>query len=95
MAFDNCHAETIAKVIGCDVHTLKGHFSSVLTKKRAEGKAALRHAQRELAKTNAGMAIFLGKNELGQSDRQDHQVKVTFAQIAKQALEAGDTGVSG
>jgi hypothetical protein len=36
------------------------------------GKISLRRVQLRLAETNAAMAIFLGKNLLGQSDRQEH-----------------------
>ncbi len=42
------------------------------------GKASLRRTQFRLAETNAGMAIFLGKNLLGQRDQivQEHTGKV-------------------
>lgn len=40
---------------------------------RMEGKVSLRRIQYNLAPKSAAMAIFLGKNELGQSDRQDIQ----------------------
>lgn len=40
---------------------------------RMEGKVSLRRIQYSLAPKSAAMAIFLGKNELGQSDRQDIQ----------------------
>jgi hypothetical protein len=36
------------------------------------GKASLRRTQFRLAETNAGMAIFLGKNMLGQRDQIEH-----------------------
>lgn len=45
---------------------------SVIQKEKAErGKISLRRAQFQLAEKNAAMAIFLGKNYLGQSDRQE------------------------
>ena len=40
---------------------------------RQQGKVSLRRIQYNLAPKSAAMAIFLGKNELGQSDRQDIQ----------------------
>ena len=46
-------------------------FAEVFAKKRGRGKIALRRAQFELAKKSAAMAIFLGKNYLGQTDRQE------------------------
>ena len=44
------------------------NFSSVFAKKREGGKISLRRAQFRLAEKNAAMAIFLGKQYLGQSD---------------------------
>ena len=43
-------------------------FSAVFAKKREGGKISLRRAQFRLAEKNAAMAIFLGKQYLGQSD---------------------------
>nr|DAZ07905.1 MAG TPA: hypothetical protein [Caudoviricetes sp.] len=43
-------------------------FSQVFRQKRLEGKASLRRMQWTLARRSAAMAIFLGKNYLGQSD---------------------------
>lgn len=43
-------------------------FSDIREQKRAGGKINLRRAQFRLAETSASMAIFLGKNILGQRD---------------------------
>lgn len=43
-------------------------FSAVYAKKREKGKISLRRAQFRLAEKSATMAIFLGKNYLGQKD---------------------------
>ncbi len=43
-------------------------FSEIYAKKREKGKISLRRAQFNLAKKSAAMAIFLGKNYLGQRD---------------------------
>ena len=43
-------------------------FSAVFAEKRCAGKISLRRAQFKLAEKNAAMAIFLGKNYLGQRD---------------------------
>ena len=52
--------------------TYKGRgFSDVFREKRGLGKISLRRYQFELAKKSASMAIFLGKNYLGQNDRQE------------------------
>ena len=45
-------------------------FSEVFKQKRGKGKISLRRAQFELAKKNATMAIWLGKQYLGQKDVQ-------------------------
>ena len=47
-------------------------FSSIYENKSAIGKTSLRRAQFKLAEKSAAMAIFLGKNYLGQSDRVEH-----------------------
>ena len=43
-------------------------FSEVFRQKRGRGKISLRRTQWKLAEKNASMAIFLGKNYLGESD---------------------------
>lgn len=43
-------------------------FSATYEKKREAGKISLRRAQFRLAERSASMAIFLGKNYLGQTD---------------------------
>lgn len=55
-------------------HYDKG-FSEVFRLKRGKGLTSLRRRQFQLAETNPAMAIFLGKNYLNQSDRQDIDVK--------------------
>jgi hypothetical protein len=54
--------------------TYRLSFSEVFKIKRQIGYASLRRAQFELAKKNATMAIFLGKNLLGQQDVQQQEV---------------------
>lgn len=51
--------------------------ADVLHQGKELGKRSLRRTQFELAKSNAGMAIFLGKNYLDQTDRQDITQSVT------------------
>lgn len=60
-------------------------FSVVFKKKREMGKISLRRHQFKLAEKNSNMAIFLGKNYLGQSDNETHfdnssdaEITVTF-----------------
>lgn len=49
-------------------------FSDIYKKKSAYGKASLRRNQFELAKKSYAMAIFLGKQYLGQRDVIENQV---------------------
>lgn len=49
--------------------TYKNGFSVVFEQKRSKGKISLRRSQFKLAEKSAAMAIFLGKNYLGQSDK--------------------------
>lgn len=53
---------------GWCMRTYGEHFSEVFSKKREAGKISLRRSQWRLAEKSAAMAIFLGKNYLGQSD---------------------------
>ena len=52
-------------------------FSDVFQKKRAKGKISLRRAQFKLAEKNATMAIFLGKQYLGQREQVEVEHKNT------------------
>ena len=66
--------------------TYKRGFSEVFAQKRGAGKISLRRGQWRLAEKNATMAIFLGKQFLGQRDSVD--VAVTDAKgIALDELE--------
>lgn len=72
-----CTEEEICAVFGVDDMTLARwvkdnyegrRFSEVFREKRAGGRSSLRRRQWNLAETNATMAIWLGKNWLGQRD---------------------------
>ena len=66
--------------------THQASFSEVFKQKRGAGKISLRRSQWRLAEKNATMAIFLGKQFLGQRDSVD--VAVTDAKgIALDELE--------
>lgn len=65
-------------------------FSEVFAQKRCAGKISLRRAQFALAKKSAAMAIFLGKNYLGQNDSvtvSAPQVDSMISSIAKQMFD--------
>lgn len=72
-----CTRDEICSIFGVDDNTLirwcKEHydgkdFGTVFQEKRKLGKASLRRTQWKLAEKNVSMAIFLGKNMLGQTD---------------------------
>lgn len=61
----NCSCETIRR--WCQ-STYEEQFCEVYEKKSADGKISLRRSQMRLAETNAAMAIWLGKQYLGQKE---------------------------
>lgn len=69
-----CTDEEIASVLEVSVDTLtnknnKDAFSEFKLKGQAKGKMSLRRYQFKLAEKSAAMAIFLGKQYLGQKDK--------------------------
>ena len=81
-AYNGCKNRTIATLMGWDKHLIddREDIRAKLTKKRAESQADLRQAQRNTAliSKNAIMQIFLGKNELDQTDKTESTVKHQF-----------------
>ena len=68
-----CTDEEIASVLETSVDVLtnkrnKVTFTECKEKGQSKGKVSLRRMQFRLAEKNASMAIFLGKNLLGQTD---------------------------
>lgn len=80
-----CTEEEIAGVFDCSVDTIerwckrtyKESFAETYKKHSAKGKMSLRRSQFKLAEKSAAMAIFLGKNYLGQRD--NYEVENTEA----------------
>lgn len=76
-----CTEEEICAVMGVTDKTLVGwckrtygkNFSEVFREKRLHGKSSLRRKQWKLADKNAAMAIWLGKQYLGQRDTFEDQ----------------------
>ena len=52
-------------------------FKEIYKEKRAKGKISLRRYQFQLAEKNTAMAIFLGKNYLGQKDNPNETNEVS------------------
>lgn len=79
-----CTEEEMAAVLDVSADTLERwvkrtygrRFAEVYAEKRAGGKASLRRNQWKLAETNPTMAIFLGKNYLGQTDKKEEKVEI-------------------
>jgi len=74
-AFEGCQNGTIAGLMGWSDAFISDHedLRKKLRVKRCERKLALRQCQWKY-RNNVGMAIFLGKNELGQADKQEHEL---------------------
>lgn len=73
LAAIHCTQEEIAGVFGVNRETIKNRlkepeYREAYENGLARGKASLRRTQFDLAKKNAGMAIFLGKQYLDQRD---------------------------
>lgn len=72
LAFDGASNREIAAIVGCDESTIRDRFPALLTKRRAERRIWLRAAQNKAVNDgNITMAIFLGKQELEQSDKSE------------------------
>lgn len=88
-----CTNEEIAGKLGCSADTLVNNYSESLKKGRDNAKASLRVMQFQLAKKNAAMAIFLGKNYLGQRDKHELDLNTLTPEQALAILAAeGATG---
>lgn len=74
LALIQCTQLEIASILNVNVSTLKrdNKFCTIYKKGQNEGKKSLRRIQWDLAKKgNSTMAIWLGKQYLGQKDKQE------------------------
>ena len=67
-------------------------FNEICEQYKLHGKASLRRTQLKLAEKNAGMAIFLGKNILGQTDQIHTKTEITEKATQKHILRMPDNG---
>ena len=69
--------------------TYRASFSEVFRQKRGKGKISLRRHQMRLAEKNASMAIWLGKQYLGQTDKPEESVDMedTDAYLKEAGIE--------
>jgi len=95
MASYGCTNEEIAAVLGCSADTLERRCKKQLHEGRNARNGMLRVRQFKLAEKSAAMAIFLGKNYLGQRDIVKYET-MTDAELIARAREAGiDLGAIG
>jgi len=79
-----CTGEECAAILGIDYDTLNrnlkddgyGGFSEYLKKYGAEGKSCLRRNQFKMSEKNPVMAIWLGKQHLGQKDKFEQDLNI-------------------
>jgi hypothetical protein len=68
----NCTMEEISAVMGCSVDTLERRYADIIKEERNIGKSSLRRWQfKAAASGNAALLIWLGKQYLGQRDKED------------------------
>lgn len=71
LAAIGCTHEEIASVVGCSQDTIARRFLEDVEYGRSQGKSSLRRKQWEMAMNgNVTMLVWLGKQYLGQSDKQ-------------------------
>jgi hypothetical protein len=84
-----CTKDEIAGFFECSPDTIENwchatydaNFSAIYEQKKQGGKISLRRAQLRLAEKSAAMAIFLGKNYLGQVDTPESADGETLAKL--------------
>ena len=77
-----CTQQEIADWFDCSPDTIERwcqreynkRFAEVFAQNRGKGKISLRRMQWQLAEKSPAMAIFLGKNMLGQTDKMEQTV---------------------
>jgi len=75
LATYGCTNTEIADFYACNETTIRNRFSEYLLKGRTSGKIRLRQKQFDLAMNgNIQMLIWLGKQTLGQAEKQDFHV---------------------
>lgn len=91
-----CTLEEIASFFDCSEDTIQRwckreyneNFAVVFDKKRGKGRISLRRAQFNLAKKNATMAIWMGKQYLGQRDTLEVEGKFKLTDDEMKSIEA-------
>ena len=85
LASFGCSTVEIAKLHNCDEHTIRKRFRSELERGRESMKIKLRQLQWKQAENgNTSLLIFLGKQYLGQSDRNELELVGNLESILKE-----------
>ncbi len=91
LAKANCSFQEVAWYFGCNVKTIERRLKQEQYRRtwdlgQAERRLELREGQKRLAKVNALMSIFLGKQELGQRDVLYEEITYHDSEQARQLL---------
>ena len=88
LASFGCTNIEIADFFGCSPDLLQKSYSVFLTKGRSKGKIRLRQLQWKTAESgNFTMQIWLGKQILGQSDKQEIEITKPIDEIEFHGLD--------
>lgn len=91
LAYNGSSNHEISEILGISDHTLKTHCRKLLAKSRAQRRHDLRMWQTETAKAgNPALQIWLGKNELGQSDKHEPPVTRVIVEYADRGIDDRD-----
>lgn len=78
----HCTKEEIANILGCHRDTIYANYSDILQRAADEGKSSLRRLQWKSAESgNVNMQIWLGKQWLGQKDKQPEELENTVINV--------------
>lgn len=91
--FEGCSIRDAGALIGVPFETLRDSkdIRPIINKKKAERHRWLRQQQNRHTKTTPVMSIFLGKNELGQADKQEVQHGLDEATVSLLGLVDGSS----
>lgn len=79
-----CTGEEMAHILGVSVDTLERRYADVIKEAKSTGKMSLRRWQWEACKKgNPALLIWMGKQHLGQSDKQEVGMSVSQIKIDK------------
>lgn len=89
-----CTYAECSAFLGIPEGTLKNRsdFTTVYKKGKEAGKASLRRTQFKLAEKSAAMAIWLGKQYLGQSDNREEETKYNIVEFKFEVVNEDQTG---